>query len=88
MWRGNKPKPLSEVDRWINEGQPAAVEVRLNAVAQQYAGRSKVEVRGALQAARIPAPASVINGLATRISVLEPAQEPRTTVRMRTQDPR
>ncbi|CAD5140695.1 protein of unknown function [Microbacterium sp. Nx66] len=88
MWRRHKPKPLNEVDRWINEGQSATVEDRLNTIAHQHAGHSEDEVRTALQSARIPAPASVIDGLASRISVLEPAQGTRATVRMRTHDPR
>ena len=88
MWRRHKPKPLDEVDRWINAGQSATVEDRLNTIAHQHAGHSEDEVRTALQSARIPAPASVIDGLASRISVLEPAQGTRATVRMRTHVPR
>lgn len=88
MWRRQKPKPLDDVDRWINEGQPATVEDRLNAIAHQHAGPSEGEIRTALQSARIPAPAPAIDGLASRISVLEPAQGPRAKVRLRTRDPR
>lgn len=84
MWRRHTPKPLDEVDCWLNEGLPDDVEQRLNDVARQHMGRPEAEVRAALESASIAAPTSVLNGLATRISVLQPAKAPLTRVRMRT----
>lgn len=79
MWRRHKPKPLDEVDRWINEGQSATVEDRLNTIAHQHAGHSEDEVRTALQSARIPAPASVIDCRRARVPDLCPRARPRDT---------
>ncbi|WP_265522226.1 hypothetical protein [Oerskovia flava] len=80
MWRRDGPKPLDEVDRWINECHPDD-ERRLTDVAHQYVGRPAAEVRAALVAAGVHAPATVLGGIATRISVRQRATGTRFRVR-------